>query len=172
VFEFVIVKLNEVEPPCKILVCPNNSPIDGWLSTVKLADAAVPLPSLVELNALVVLVYEPAVAAVTLILKMHCDPAATVPPERLIEPLPAIAVIVPPPHDPVRPFGVATTRPDGRVSVNARPVAPVELSVFVTVKISWLVPPGAMVEGLNKIPSVGGEVTVKVALAAVPATSV
>src|SRR5579863_4805505 len=41
---------------------------------------------------------------------------ASVPPERLTDPLPAVAVITPP-HDPTRPLGVATVIPKGRVSV-------------------------------------------------------
>ena len=36
--------------------------------------------------------------------------------------LASAAVIVPPPHEPESPFGVATTRPDGRLSLNATPV--------------------------------------------------
>jgi hypothetical protein len=39
-------------------------------------------------------------------------------PDRAIEPVPAFAVIVPPPHEPVTAGGVATTKPIGKVSVN------------------------------------------------------
>jgi hypothetical protein len=44
------------------------------------------------------------------------------PPDKLIVPDPAVAANVPP-HDPVILFGVATTIPLGRLSVNATPVS-------------------------------------------------
>ena len=46
--------------------------------------------------------------------------AAKVPPERLMLPEPATAVAVPP-HVLFKALGVATTRPAGRLSVNAIP---------------------------------------------------
>ena len=55
-------------------------------------------------------------------LKLHELLAARVAPERLTVPLAATAVIVPPPHVPDRPLGVATTKPAGSESVNATPV--------------------------------------------------
>jgi hypothetical protein len=48
--------------------------------------------------------------------------AERVAPERLTLLDPAAAVIVPPPQVPVKPFGTATTCPDGRVSVNPTPL--------------------------------------------------
>src|SRR5438093_672092 len=67
-------------------------------------------------------------------------PAARVPPLRLTLDEPAVAVMVPPPHEPVRPFGVATTRPAGSVSVKATPVRGVPAFGFVSVKVSVVVP--------------------------------
>jgi len=51
-------------------------------------------------------------------------------------PDPAVAVIVPPPHLPVRPLGVETTRPAGKVSVKPTPVNVVEPLGLVMVKLS------------------------------------
>jgi hypothetical protein len=61
---------------------------------------------------------------------VHEPLAASVPPVRLIVPEPAVAVMVPLPHAPVRPFGVETTRPAGNVSLKATPVAPTVALVF------------------------------------------
>jgi hypothetical protein len=59
---------------------------------------------------------------VTFTEKAHDAPAARVAPDRLMLFDPGMAVIVPPPHEPIRPLGVDTISPDGKVSVNASPV--------------------------------------------------
>jgi len=138
-FAFAIVKLKLDVLPAGTLDGVNDWAIEGRATTVRLADAALPVPSFVELRVLVVLVYAPALPTETFTLNVHELPAANVAPESVTLPDPAVAVIVPPPHDPANPFGEATVMPDGSVSVNASPVAAVELSVFVTVKLSWLV---------------------------------
>src|SRR5262249_54103728 len=125
--------------PAGTLEGANDLTIEGRATTVRLADAVVPVPSFVEAMALVVLLYAPALLTTTFTLNVHEPPAASVAPESDTLPDPAVAVIVPPPHDPVNPFGEATVMPDGSESVNANPVADVELSVFVTVKLSALV---------------------------------
>src|SRR5437660_378242 len=83
-------------------------------------------PPSVDVTAFVVLLFVPAVVPVTLTENVHDEPApgdaVSVPPDKLIEPLPATAVIVPAPQEPARPFGVETTRPAGRVSVKATPL--------------------------------------------------
>ena len=56
--------------------------------------------------------------------------AAIVPPLRLITLVPAVAVIVPPPQEPVRPFGVETTKPAGSVSLKPTPVSDVLVLLF------------------------------------------
>lgn len=61
--------------------------------------------------------------------------------------------------------------PLGRVSVNATPVSELPLLGLVIVKLSVVAPPAAIVEGANDIEIDGRELTVKVALAAVPAVS-
>jgi hypothetical protein len=108
-------------------------------------------------------------AAATVTLKVQEALAASVAVDRLTLLLPAVAVMAPPPHDPVNPLGVATVIPAGKVSVNANPVADAEVSVFVTVKLNWLLCPARMVDGENDLPIVGAACTVRFALAAVPA---
>src|SRR5262245_12921496 len=74
--------------------------------TVSVAVAVLPVPPLVEVTAEVVLVSAPAVVAVTLSENVQLVLAARIAPERLTLPPPAVAVMVPPPHEPVRPLGV------------------------------------------------------------------
>src|SRR5215471_20042802 len=109
--------------------------------TVTEAVAVLPVPPLVDVTGPVTLVSCPVVVAVTLTENVQPVWAARVAPERLTLPLPAVAVMLPPPHDPVRPLGVATTSPAGNGSVNATPVSARPLGL-VTVKVSEVVPPG------------------------------
>src|SRR5262249_49367427 len=91
----------------------------------------------------------------------------TVPPDRLIEPEPATAVIVaPPPQFPLvlSPFGVATTRPPGRLSLNAMPVRLVEPFGLLIVKVSDVVPFKATLPAPNALLMVGGATTVSCAV--------
>jgi len=122
-FGLVMVKLKPVVPLRAIEVAPNVLVIAGGATTVKLAEAVPPEPPSVELTAPVVLVCRPAAVAVTLTLKVQDAPAAIVPAARLTLADPGAAVMVPVPHEPVRPFGVATRRPAGSVSVNATPLS-------------------------------------------------
>lgn len=94
--------------------------------TVSVAVAVDPVPPCAEVIALVVLTLVPAVVPVTLTKRMQVVLAARPNDERLMLPLPAVAVSVPavtPPEVvrqvPLWPFGVATTSPGGRVSVKA-----------------------------------------------------
>jgi hypothetical protein len=64
----------------------------------------------------------PAVVPVTLTEKLHEPLAARVAPNRVTTPLPAVAVIIPPPHEPDMTLGVDTTTPVGSESVNPTPV--------------------------------------------------
>ena len=94
---------------------------------------------------------------------------ARVAPERLTLPEPATAVIVPPPQVPVRPFGVATTRPAGRVSVNATPVSEIVGVRIVDGKASArCVPFSGMLAAPNDLVIVGGVATVRFAVAVLP----
>jgi len=118
----VIVSVRLVVPFNGILAAPNAFPIDGGATTVTLADAVPPLPLSVAVTWLVVLFFTPAVVPVTLIENWHCAFWAIEAPVKDTAPLPATAVIVPPPQLPARPFGVDTTRPAGRLSVKPMPV--------------------------------------------------
>src|SRR5207302_6111905 len=89
----------------------NTFAIDGGASTLRLAVAVPPVPPSVEVTLPVVLVCKPAAVPVMLIENVQEELAAIVPPLRLIVFVPAVAVIVPAPHVPVRPFGVEITRP-------------------------------------------------------------
>jgi hypothetical protein len=86
------------------------------------AVAVPPAPPSVEVTLPVTLVNVAAAALVTLTLKLQEAPAVKVAPDRLTDPDPAAAVMVPPPQVPVSPFGLATTRFAGRVSTNPRAV--------------------------------------------------
>src|SRR5258708_39659464 len=91
----------------------------GGATTVMLALVVFPVPPSVDVT-WVLLFFTPAVVPVTFTATVHEALAASVPPERLTEPEPATAVAVPP-QVLLRLFGVATTNPAGRVSVNATP---------------------------------------------------
>ena len=87
--------------------------------------------------------------------------AASVAPDRLTTPAPEVAVIVPLVDPgvqfPLKPLGVETTRPAGRVSVKATPVrATVEFGlVYVNVSV---VPPLSGIDATpNAFATVGGE---------------
>ena len=117
------------------------------------------------------LFFVPAVVPVTFTENVQPALAPSAAPESEIVPEPAVAVMVPPPHDPVRPFGVATTSPAGRGSL--KPIfesdAP-ELG-FCTVNESDVVPPTGIVTAPNTLEIAGAAaaaVTPNVALAVEP----
>src|SRR6476469_9544352 len=97
--------------------------IDGGATTLTLAEAVPPVPPSVDVTLPVVLFCCPAAVPVTFTENVHELLAGMVPPERLITPVPAVAVMVPAPQIPVRPFGVETTRPAGSVSLKATPLS-------------------------------------------------
>jgi hypothetical protein len=103
---FVIVNVKDVVAFSAIEVGLNTLAIDGGAITVNTAVLLVaPVPPSVEVTAPVVLFLLPALVPVTSTEKVHDDPAAgeavSVPPDRLIAPFPATAVIVPLPQDPI-----------------------------------------------------------------------
>src|SRR6266849_1330239 len=98
-----MVKINVLLPLSRIVVGLKALLIVGGATTVSEAVLLVePVPPSVEVMALVVLFFTPAVVPVTFTENVHDDPAAgdavNVPPERLMLPLPATAVIVPLPQ--------------------------------------------------------------------------
>jgi hypothetical protein len=134
--------------------------------TVSVAVAVLPAPPSLEVTAEVVLENVPAAAAVTLTKNVQELLAAIVAFDKLAEPDPAVAVMVPPPHDPVRPLGVEITKPDGSVSVNPTPVSEVEALGLVMVNDSELEPPTAIDVGVNASVMLGGATTTVVTLEA------
>ena len=109
------------------------------LMTLRLANAVPPLAPSTEVIAPVVLFFVPAVVPVTFTMKLHEAPPASVALVKLMLPDPAPAVIVPPPHEPVRPFGVATTRPAGSVSLKPTPESAVAAFGLISVNVSVVV---------------------------------
>ena len=80
-----------------VLVGLNALAIEGGATTVMGAVLlVVPVPPSVEVIAPVVLLASPATVPFTSTLKVHDALWATLPPDRLITPLPAVAVTVPP----------------------------------------------------------------------------
>lgn len=147
----------------------NALAIEGGATTARVAVLlVVPVPPSVELIAPVVLDLVPALVPVTSAEKVHDDPAAgdavRVPPDRLIMPLPATAVIVPLPQVPVTLGVAATATPAGRVSVKATPLRALAVLGLVMVKLSVLLAFSAMLVGLKALLMVGGATTVKLAV--------
>jgi hypothetical protein len=116
---FWMVKLSEVEPFSGMLAAPKALMITGGPTTVTEAFDVLPVPPSVEVTC-TLLFFTPAVVPVTSTVTVQLALAARVPAESVTEPEPAVAVAVPP--QVLLRFGVAaTTRPAGRLSVNAIP---------------------------------------------------
>jgi hypothetical protein len=105
---------------------------------------------------------------VTFTLNVQDADAPIVALERLTVAVPAVAVMVPPPQEPVSPFGVATVMPLGSVSVTPTPVSALPLLEFVIAKLSEVMPPAAMLEAPNALEIEGAARTVRVAVAVGP----
>jgi hypothetical protein len=88
-------------------------------------------------------------------------------PDRLITFVPAVAVIVPPPQEPERPFGVEMTRPAGSVSVKPTPVNAVGL-LFWMVKLKLVEPFSGMLAAPNALIMTGAPTTVMEAFDVLP----
>jgi hypothetical protein len=141
-FEFVMVKVSVLFPLTEIVAGEKALEIVGGARTVRLAVAVSLVPPLVELT-VTLLVLAPEVVPVMFTENVHALLgllAVRVAPDRLTVPDPAVAVIVPPAQDAaLNPFGVATTSPPDRMSVNVTPVRAVLVFGFVMVKDSVLV---------------------------------
>src|SRR5258708_17237978 len=92
---------------------------------------------------------------------------ATVPPDKLTLPEPAVAVTVPP-QVLLSPFGVATTRPACKVSVNATVSGMVLITGLVMVKLSDVEPFSGIVAAPNDLTVDGGAATERLADAVLP----
>ena len=167
-FVLLIVKLSDVEPFNGTLPAPNALASTGGATTVTAALAVFPVPASFEVL-VTELFFTPAVAPVTSKVIAHTvitqeEVTASVPPARLTDEAPAAAVMVP--VQVVITFGgVATSRPAGRLSVNAKPVsARLELGLAIA-KLSDVEPPSGMDAAPNVLEMVC-EVTVPVPLSA------
>jgi hypothetical protein len=137
-------------------------------ATIRVALAVLPVPPLSE-ETVVLLLQSPAVVPVTLTTTSQLELGAIDPPLSEIEPDPAVAVAPSPPHVLLSPFGVATTNPDGSVSVNATPdSATVFADGLVIVNVNDVVPFNGTVAAPNACAIDGGPTTVSVALAVFP----
>jgi len=92
----------------------------------------------------------------TFTVKVHEAPAASVAPDRLTLAEPLAAVIVPPPHVPVKPLGDDTMSPDGKASVKPIPLSERLLLGFESVNVRVVLPFNAMLAVPNAFPIVGG----------------
>ena len=140
-----------------MLAAPKALAIVGGATatTVRLAEAVPPAPPSVEVTALVVLFLAPAVVPVTFTVIVQ-EPLAGRPPlTSATLPVPATAVTVPP-HVFASPFGVATTRPAGSVSVKPTPLSAVPGLGLVSVNVSVVVPFTTMLAAPNALAIVGG----------------
>jgi hypothetical protein len=134
--------------------------IENELPPAVNVSVAVPPVPLLALTLPVVLVYPVAVSmpwccTSTLTENVQEPLAGMVPPLKLTELLPAVAVIVPAPQDPVRLLGVWTKRLTGKVSVKATAVIGLP-DGLVMVKVKIEVCPMATPDGLNDFAMVGG----------------
>lgn len=136
--------------------------------TARVAEALPPAPPSFDVTAWVVLVKVPVLLVVTFTLKMQAADAARVAPDRETVPLPATAVMVPPPQEPVSPLGVAIVRPAGKASVNAMPVSEVDEFGLAIVKRRLVDPPTAMLGAPKDFVSDGGAATMSDAEAVLP----
>ena len=124
-----------------------------------------PGPLSAEVITLVVFSFVPVVVPVTFTEIAH-EPAATVPPDKLIELDPATAEVVPL-HVLLRAFGVETTRPVGRLSVNAKPVRPTEFELLM-VNVRLVLAFSKIELAPKALLMVGGVATVMLADAVLP----
>jgi len=127
---FVMVNVSEVVAFNAMPVGLNTFAMLGGASTFRLAEAVPPVPPSVEVTLPVMLFLNPAVMPVTFTENVQELLAATVAPDKPTPLLPAVAVIVPVPQVPVKPFGVEITRPTGNVSAKATPVMAVVVLLF------------------------------------------
>ena len=151
----LIVKVNEVVALSVMLAAPNALTMVGGVAcaTVTLALEVFPVPW-VEVT-VTLLFFIPRVVPCTFNPMVQDALPARVPPDRLTEPEPAVAVVVPV-HVVLNPLGVATTNPAGRVSVNATPVREVLALGLLMVKVNEVVPLSGMLAAPNALTMLGG----------------
>ena len=129
--------------------------------TIIEALAVFPMPPFVDVTT-TLLFCVPVTEPSTFTEKLHEPPAASVAPVRLTVEKPAVAAMVPPPQLPVNPFGVATAKPTGNVSVNATLFNTVPEFGLVMMKLNVVVPFNGMVAAPKDLLIDGGATTVTV----------
>src|SRR5262249_22860904 len=145
-----------------MLAAPKALLIVGGATTVTVALAVLLFPPSVELTC-TELILSPAVVPCTFTETAHEALAATVPPDRLTVLAPPVAVAVPP--QVLFRFGVeATTRPEGRLSVNDSPLSVTLLFGLVMLMVSRVVPFSGIFVGANVLLTGCGAVTVLAAV--------
>ena len=138
-----MVKVSEVVPFSGMLAAPKALVIVGGVATVKLAEAVLPVPPLVEVTAAGGVGVLPDAAPVTVTLNWHWLLTAMVPPVRAML---VGAVVVAFRRKRWRKHS-ATVSPVGSVSVNATPVSATALAAgLVMVNVSDVVAFRAIVE--------------------------
>jgi hypothetical protein len=149
-----------------MLAAPKALLITGGPTTVTLAFDVFPVPPLVEVTC-TLLFFTPPVVPCTFNETVQLAPGARLALPRVAEEDPATAVAVPL-HVLIRLLGVATTRPEGRRSVNATPLK-VELTLLLlSVKVRLVAPFSGIVVAPNTFVIAGGLMTVRLAVAVFP----
>ena len=164
----VMVNVKEVVPFKTIELGLKTLLMLGGATTSMLAEAVPPVPPSVEVTLFVVLFCKPAAVPVTFTEKVHELLAAKLAPERLIKFVPCVAVMVPPPHVPTKPFGVAIIRPPGKVSLNATPFNTLVVLLFWIVKLNDVEPFNGIEAAPNALMITGGATTVNDAFEVLP----
>jgi hypothetical protein len=167
VFGFVNVNVNVVFAPTRTGDGLKAFASDGGNATMTDSFAVLPVPPSVEVTAPLVLFFVPAVVPFTFTCTVQLPEAGIDPPVNATEPLPAVAATVPP-HVFDNPFGVPTTNPLGRLSLNATPDSPVAEFGFVIVNRSVVVPLIGNTDLPNTLAIDGGDTTNTDAVALVP----
>src|SRR5579864_4940708 len=158
----LMVKVTVVVPFSGMLPAPNALLIVGGATTVTVALAVLLLPPSVELTCTELLL-SPAVVPCKFTETTHEALAASVPPDRLTELAPPVAVAVPP--QVLLRLGVeATTSPAGKLSVNANPVSVTLLFGLLMLMVSKVVPFSGILVGANVLVTLGGLATINVAV--------
>ena len=159
-------KLKLVEPFSGIEAAPNALMMTGGPTTVIEALDVLPVPPSVEVTC-TLLFLTPTTVPCTSTETVHEPLVASVPDARLMEPDPPTAVTVPP--QVLLRFGVeATTKPAGKLSVNAMPLSATPVFGLLMVNVSEVVPFNGMLAAPNSLLIEGGDATVRFAEAVLP----
>lgn len=160
-FGLLRVKVSNVLPFSGMLVAPNALLMVGGEITVMDALDVLPVPPLVDVTC-TELFFAPDVVPCTVTETVHDAPAPRLAPVSVTEDDPFAAVAVPP-QVLFRLPGVATTRPAGRLSVNATPFRVKLVFVLLRVNVRLVVPFSGMVAAPNALAMVGALITVRFA---------